>query len=154
MANETVKPEKKDENGKFEDKHLFQIIKRRVGQPKLYRSPEALAFKALEFFQWCTETKNKITFAGLRVFVDFSRQDWSNYKNRYPEYLDTISTIESALEAEWEGKLGWAGSTQGAIFWLKNKSGWMDEVTQNVKQITEVKPEVKDTGIELGTKEE
>lgn len=39
--------------------------------------------------------------------------------------------IESILEGDTEKKLMWAGSTQGAIFKLKNKHGWKDEVIQN-----------------------
>lgn len=132
----------RNEDGKFEDKELYEVVRRRVGQPKLYLTPEHLAFKALEFLEWCKQSKNKVTMAGMRVWIDFSRQNWSDYKTKYPEYFDTMNMIESLLEAEWEGKLGWAGSTQGAIFWLKNKSGWKDEVQQNVRQLTEVKPEV------------
>jgi hypothetical protein len=64
-----------------------------------------------------------------------NRTDWHNYKHNYPEYFNTISHIEEMLEASWEKKLSWAGSTQGAIFWLKNKAGWKDESTQtNINQ--------------------
>lgn len=132
MDNMDELKEQRDDKGKFIDKTLVSIYKRRVGQPKKFRTPEALAFKAIEYFEWCIETKNKVTFAGLRVFVDFSRENWSDYKNNYPEYFDTIRHIEQMLEAEWESKLGWAGSTQGAIFWLKNKAGWKDQ--QDVNQ--------------------
>jgi isopenicillin N synthase-like dioxygenase len=135
--------EGRDEKGKFIHKNLWHIVRERIGKPKKYPTPEELASKALEYFDWCAETKNKITFAGFRVYVDFSRTDWHNYKNNYPDYLNTINTIENLLEAEWEGKLGWAGSTQGAIFWLKNKAGWKDEITQNQNQtVTTVQPTI------------
>lgn len=129
--------EGRDENGRFTEKNLWSVMKKRVGQPKKAKSPELLSLKALEFFEWCEGTKNKITFAGLRLWVDFSRENWREYK-QYPEYVDVMNHIEQLLEAEWEGKLGWAGSTQGAIFWLKNKAGWKDEsdVNQNVTNIT------------------
>jgi hypothetical protein len=39
--------------------------------------------------------------------------------------------LDLILEDYFERKLQWAGSTQGAIFWLKNKAGWRDETTQN-----------------------
>jgi hypothetical protein len=130
------------ETGKFIEKNLWSLMRKRVGKPKMFPTPEELALKALEYFDWCQETKNKITYAGLRLFIGFSRQDWLNYKTNYPAYFDTIDHIDQLLEAEWEAKLGWAGSTQGAIFWLKNKAGWKDEVQQNVKQLTEVKPQV------------
>ena len=135
--------EGRDEKGRFTEKNLWSLVKKRVGQPKIFPTPEGLAEKALEYFDWCLETKNKITFAGLRVYIDFSRTDWHNYKNNYSEYLNTINTIENLLEAEWEGKLGWAGSTQGAIFCLKNKAGWKDEITQNQNQtVTTVQPSI------------
>lgn len=145
--------EPRHEDGRFIDKHLFQVYKRRVGQPKKYLTPEQLAFKALEFFSWCQETKNKVTFAGLRLFVHMSRENWSAYKNDYKEYSDTIYNIEQMLEAEWEGKLGWAGSTQGAIFWLKNKAGWKDEVTQHQNVVTNVAPQVIQSGTPLASNE-
>ena len=130
--------EGRDESGKFIHKNLYHLMRSRIGQPKKYPTPEELASKGLEYFEWVAETKQKITFAGLRLYVNFSRQDWSRYKNEYPDYCDTMNHIEQLLEAEWEGKLGWAGSTQGAIFWLKNKAGWKDEsdVNQNVTNIT------------------
>jgi isopenicillin N synthase-like dioxygenase len=123
--------EGRDEKGRFTEKNLWSIARKRIGQPKKYPTPEELAHQALEYFEWCGDTKNKITMAGLRLYINFSRQDWHNYKTQYPDYFDIMNTIETLLEAEWEGKLGWAGSTQGAIFWLKNKAGWKDESTQN-----------------------
>lgn len=146
--------EPRGENDKFIDKHLFQIMKRRVGQPKKFPTPEQLAFKAVEFFAWCVETKNKVTFAGLRLFVGMSRENWSAYKNDYKEYSDTIYNIEQMLEAEWEAKLGWAGSTQGAIFWLKNKAGWKDEITQNQLVTTAIQPQIMPTDTPLANSEE
>lgn len=128
MSNENN--EGRDEKGRFTEKNLWSIAKKRVGHPKKYPTPEELAFTALEYFEWCATTKNKITMSGLRVYIDFSRENWREYKT-YPEYVDTMNTIESLLEAEWEAKLGWAGSTQGAIFWLKNKASWRDETTQH-----------------------
>lgn len=130
--------EGRDEKGRFTEKNLWHIWRQRVGQPKKYPTPEELAFKSIEYFEWCEETKNKITQAGLRLYINFNREDWSNYKNNYPDYFDTMSHIETILESYFEAKLQWAGSTQGAIFWLKNKAGWKDESTQhqNVNNIT------------------
>jgi len=130
--------EGRDEKGRFTEKNLWSIAKKRVGQPKKAKTPEILAYKALEYFEWCAETKNKVTMAGLRLYIDFNRSDWSNYKTNYPEYFDTMNTIEALLEDYFEAKLQWAGSTQGAIFWLKNKAGWKDESTQhqNVTNVT------------------
>ena len=128
--------EGRDEKGKFTEKNIWSVMRTRVGKPKKYPTPEELAFKALEYFDWCTEVdKGKFAFAELRLYVGMNRTDWHNYKHNYPEYFNTISHIEEMLEASWEKKLQWAGSTQGAIFWLKNKAGWKDESTQtNINQ--------------------
>lgn len=141
------------ETGKFLDKNIYSILRKRIGKPKKFLTPEDLASKALEYFDWCVETKNKITFAGCRLWLNMSREDWSNYKNNenYTDYFDTIRHIEQTLENEWEGKLGWAGSTQGAIFWLKNKAGWKDEVVQHQHQtLTKVEPQVINNAPPLG----
>lgn len=124
--------EGRDEKGRFTEKNIWSLMRTRIGQPKKYPTPEELAYKALEYFDWCTEVdKGKFSFAELRLFVGMNRTDWHNYKHNYPDYFNTISHIEEMLEASWEKKLSWAGSTQGAIFWLKNKAGWKDESTQN-----------------------
>jgi hypothetical protein len=135
--------EGRDENGKFIHKNLWHLMRSRIGQPKKFLTPEELASKGLDYFEWVAETKQKITFAGLKLYVGMNRSDWHNYKQNYPDYFDTMNHIELLLEAEWEGKLGWAGSTQGAIFWLKNKAGWKDEITQNQNQtVTTVQPSI------------
>ena len=78
---------------------------------------------------------------------------WRTYKNR-PEFSDAFDYLETTLEDYNELKLGWAGSTAGAVFWLKNKAGWTDETTQkNEVHIVEVKPEVVDGTPPLENKE-
>ena len=148
--------EGRDEKGRFKERNLWSLMKKRVGQPKKYPTPEELAYKAIEYFEWSTTCdKGKFTFSGLRFYIGFSRQDWHNYKNNYPEYFDTIINIEQMLEDYWEKKLGWGGSTQGAIFWLKNKAEWVDEVTQNQRQtITTVNPTVISSTVPLSDSEE
>jgi len=145
--------EGRDENGKFIHKNLWHLMRSRVGQPKKYLTPEELAYKGLEYFEWVSETKQKVTFAGLRLYVGFNRTDWSRYKNEYTDYCDVMNHIELMLEAEWEGKLGWAGSTQGAIFWLKNKAGWKDEVHQHQNVATVIQPQVVQTDTPLANNE-
>jgi hypothetical protein len=120
--------EGRDEKGRFTEKNIWSVMRKNVGQPKKIPTPEELAYKALEYFDWCSEVdKGKFAFAELRLYVGMNRTDWHNYKHNYPEYFNTICHIEEMLEASWEKKLTWAGSTQGAIFWLKNKAGWKDE---------------------------
>lgn len=136
--------EGKDELGRFTEKNLYHLLAKNPGRPLKCETPDELAQKAIQYFEWSDKNdKGKYTFAGLRLFVGFSRENWREYKAR-PEFVDTIDHIETLLEDFFEKKLQWAGSTQGAIFWLKNKSGWKDEVTQNQNQtVTKVTIEEK-----------
>lgn len=121
----------RNEDGKWLHKSIVSIVKSRAGRPRFYPTPQLLIDKALEYFEWTAETKNKVTSAGIRIYLGInSRTLWKKYKDN-PEYTNAVELIEALLEADWEAKLGWAGSTQGAIFWLKNKSGWRDESTVN-----------------------
>jgi hypothetical protein len=123
--------EGRDENGKFTEKNLWAYVKKNSGRPMNFDTPQALLSKALEYFEWSSEVdKGKFTLAGLRVYIGFNRSTWHDYKVR-PEFSYTMNLIEEMLEDFYEKKLGWAGSTQGAIFWLKNKAGWKDEITNN-----------------------
>jgi hypothetical protein len=130
--------EGRDEKGKFTIRNMYHLMRERVGCPLKFDSPEALAEKAVEYFEWSDECdKGKYTSAGLRLYIGATRQTWHNYKNR-PDFFDTIDHIETILEDFNEKKLQWAGSTQGAIFWLKNKASWKDEstVNENVNNVT------------------
>lgn len=134
----------RDENGKFTEKNLYaQVYSERQGRPLAYETAEDIIEKGFEFFEWCQwSRKGKITSAGLRMYLGISRKTYHNYSKR-PDFLHAITYLEDTLEDFNELKLGWAGSTQGAIFWLKNKAGWKDETDQNINQIvTEVKPQI------------
>lgn len=127
--------EGRDEKGKFVLKNLYHLLAERAGRPLKMPTPQELAAKTVEYFEWSDQMdKGKYTFAGLRMYIGFSRENWREYKQK-PEFVDTMNHIESVLEDFFEKKLQWAGSTQGAIFWLKNKAGWKDESTQtNINQ--------------------
>jgi hypothetical protein len=130
--------EGRDEKGKFVVRNLYHLMRERVGRPLKFETPEELAEKAVEYFEWSQDCdKGRFTSAGLRLFIGATRSTWGDYKQR-PAFSDTISHIETLLEDFNEKKLQWAGSTQGAIFWLKNKAGWKDEqdVNQRVTNIT------------------
>lgn len=130
--------EGRDEKGKFTEKNLYYLLATHTGRPLKVQSAQELASKALEYFKWSdANDKGKYTFAGLRLFIGFNRENWREYRQR-PDFVDTMNQIEGILEDFFEKKLQWAGSTQGAIFWLKNKAGWKDEstVNENVTNVT------------------
>jgi len=126
--------EGRDEKGRFTEKNMWSYVRENFngGRPRHYDDPITLITKGLEYFEWCDQVrKGKYTEAGLRLFLGFTnRQSWSDYKHN-PMFSDIIYTLESIMEDDVEQKLMWAGSTQGAIFKLKNKHGWKDEVTQH-----------------------
>jgi hypothetical protein len=136
--------EGRDDKGKFTEKNLYaQVYNDNQGRPSLYEDPQDVVEKGVEFFEWCLwARKGKLTSAGLRLWLGMSKTSYHNYSKK-PDFMNALSYLETVLEDFNELKLGWAGSTQGAIFWLKNKAGWKDETDQNINQIvTEVKPQI------------
>lgn len=122
----------------FKEGNLFHLLATNAGRPRIFDTPEELATRVIEYFEWSAENdKGKFTSAGLRLFCNLSRYNWRDYKAK-PEFAHTLDQIEVILEDFYEKKLHWAGSTQGAIFWLKNKAGWKDEstVNENVTNLT------------------
>jgi len=131
--------EGRDEKGRFTEKNLYaQVYNDRQGRPRLYNDPADLIEKGVEFFEWCLwARKGKLTSAGLRLYLGMSKSTYHEYRKN-PDFSDALDYLETTLEDYNELKLGWAGSTQGAIFWLKNKAGWTDEQTVN-QNVTEFK---------------
>jgi len=128
--------EGRDEKGKFTEKNLYaHVYSERQGRPLAYETPDEIIEKGFEFFEWCQwARKGKITSAGLRLYLGISRKTYHNYSKR-ADFLHALTYLEDTLEDFNELKLGWAGSTQGAIFWLKNKAGWQDEIVNKVESI-------------------
>lgn len=126
--------EGRDEKGRFIEKNIYNYLRKNYngGRPRIYDNPDDLINKALEYFDWADETqKGKYAEAELRLWLGFySRTSWKEYKEN-PLFANAIYIVESILEGDLEKKLMWAGSTQGAVFKLKNKHGWRDEQHNN-----------------------
>lgn len=121
----------RDEKGRFTEKNLWAFVKKNVGRPPTFRDADTLLQRAIDYFQWADDTrKGKYNEAHLRMWLGLNRKRWHEYKNK-PEFSDAIDYITSFMEGDTDDRLMWAGSTQGAIFRLKNKYGWKDEATQN-----------------------
>jgi len=135
----------RDEKGKFIAKNTWQMLKEVYsgGRPRVYDDADQMLLVAMEYFEWADEVhKGKYAEADLRLFLGFhGRTTWHDYKHN-PKFTNAIYIIESILEGDTEKKLMWAGSTQGAIFKLKNKHGWKDEITQNQNVATVIQPQV------------
>lgn len=136
-------------NGQFTKGNLYHLIRTKT-KDKAYKTPEEFAEKVYEYFEWSKEhDKGKFTLAGLCLFVHLTKPTLKKYLQT-EGYDEVVEKALLVLEDHNEKKLGWAGSTQGAIFWLKNKAGWQDEVIQNqINTITTVEPKVIDVGLPI-----
>ena len=149
--------EGRDEKGKFTAKNAWQMVRETYGggRPRIYDDPNILIERAMQYFEWADETqKGKYAEAHLRLWLGFyNRKNWKDYKDN-PQFSNAIYIIESILEGDNEQKLMWAGSTQGAIFKLKNKHGWKDESESKVQQVvTTVTPQIINDSPPLENKE-
>lgn len=153
--------EGRDEKGRFAIGNLFSLGGYNSGRPPIYSEPDAMFDKIAEYIKWADDQKGKTgkglyTLEGAALYLGFaSVQSMYDYEKRNSEFSYVINRYRLFL-AEWNvQKLYWAGTTQGAIFWLKNKADYRDEVIQQQNQtITQVTPVVKDSGTPLGDKED
>lgn len=124
----------RDDKGRFVERNICHLLRKvhAGGITKKYGTPDELLERGFEYFEWADDVhKGKYAYADLRLFIGFlSRNTWKTYKDD-PLFQDAIYILESIMEGDLEKKLMWAGSTQGAIFKLKNKFQWTDEVTQH-----------------------
>jgi len=126
-----------------QDKFKAYELLRGSGQPPKYRSVKAFTEKAIQYFEKCAATEEKITISGLCLFMGFaSRQSFYDYKTdkhgNDSKFSYTITKIRLLIENHYEKKLqSGAQYSSGAIFALKNL-GWTDK--------TEIEAKVAVTG--------
>jgi len=105
------------------------------GRPAIYKTPEELYNKIMEYFQWAEDdNKGKITITGLTLYLGFeSRKSLSDYEDK-PEFSTLIKRARLAVESYYEEKLS-NMTYGGAIFALKNLGAeyWKDKTEQDVK---------------------
>lgn len=151
----------RDEKGRFVKGNLFSIGGYNHGRPALYDSPEVMFDKIAEYIEWEDSQKGGIgkgvyTLEGCALFLGFaSVQSMYDYEKRNTDFSYVINKYRLYLTHWNVQKLYWAGTTQGAVFWLKNKSDYRDEVTQHqIQTITEVKPVIVQSDTPLSDKED
>ena len=92
--------------------------KRGAGQPPKFDTPEQMAIRAREYFEWCSKTplnehkifaqqgeiidgevkhKRPFTQAGLCVYLGISEDTWRNYRDKKPEYFEVTKLITDAM---------------------------------------------------------
>ena len=99
-------------------KELWEVMKSRgIGKPPAFSSPEEMAMRAYEYFEWCGEKvmleekvsffqgdpssafvahKRPMTQAGLCIFLGVGVSTWHDYKKK-PAYSEVIKDIESVM---------------------------------------------------------
>jgi len=120
------------------------------GQPPIFKDPEEMRMKILEYFEWIKGDLNapedmvtkgaykrypeNVTITGLCLYLGFeSRQSFYDYEKR-DGFSYIVKHARMRVENGYENKLLDAKNPTGPIFALKNM-GWTDR--QEIDQKTE-----------------
>lgn len=101
-------------------------VKRAVGRPRLYDSPEDFEAKVYEYQAHCIEIKEPVTWTGLALFLGFSSRQSIDEYQKYDGFSDSVKKAKTFVEYHYELRLCGDRPT-GAIFALKNM-GWDDKM--------------------------
>lgn len=128
----------RDEKGRFKKGNLFSVGNT-GGRPPVFKNQDEMFDKIAEYIEWendqvSGEQKGKYSLEGCALYLGFaSVQSMYDNEKRSPEFSYVINRFRLFLTKWNVDKLYWGGSTQGAIFWLKNKSDYKDETIQHQK---------------------
>lgn len=118
---------------------------KKVGRPKLFKTPEELEEKINTYFYQCKEEERPYTMSGLAFALGIDRKTLINY-GKDEEFFPTIKRARNFVEQYVEERLlTQSGVTTGVIFNLKNNFDWKDkqEIDANVKT-QEIRVELED----------
>lgn len=87
-----------------------------MGRRPKFSNEEILKERCRAYFDNCIQKEEIPSKPGMRVFLDITRETYSQYKKKFP---DTIKKAENLIETAWVEKLR-SNSPTGAIFYLKN----------------------------------
>lgn len=90
------------------------------GRPIKFESAQALQTAVNQYL-----SHDRITLAGLALYLGIDRQTLYNYAER-DEFFDIIKKAREAVEAKYEERLIYESQPTGVIFALKNM-GWKDK---------------------------
>lgn len=98
-----------------------------AGRPRKFDTPEDLESLCDEYFKG-TE---RPTMSGLCNYLGIPRQTLSDYHKR-DDYSDIVKNARQKVEEAVEEALLYDKAGAGAIFWLKNHAGYVDQTQQDV----------------------
>ena len=97
-----------------------------VGRPRKYETPEDFDRKVEEYYAYCKQEKEPVTWTGLALYLGFSsRQSIDEYLH-YEGFSDSVKRAKALVEWHYEMRLVTSSTPTGAIFALKN-FGWSDK---------------------------
>ena len=109
-----------------------------MGRPRKFESAAELYEKGLEYIKEIQEKGDHLTFTGLCIALDTTRETLDDYfsgkyDDDYNKYSDSAKRLKQYCENYAEQRL-FGNNPTGAIFALKNY-GWKDkqEVEANIK---------------------
>lgn len=107
-------------------KKMPPMVKRKVGRPLLYETPEEILAKFEDYKKHVEYVRKPMTLSGMRLYLGFnSRQSLLNYQERSAEFFDAIKKVYLEIAEHYEimGQSGKGGNFP--IFALK-QMGWTD----------------------------
>jgi hypothetical protein len=131
------------------------------GRPLKFKTVKELESKIDEYFAWCdarvkeffdTKTNATVvynspapyTMSGLAFYLDIDRRTLVNYSHK-DQFFPTIARARAKVEQDHETRLLESRTPQGAMFALKNNSGWIEEskttLDAEINSKTELTPE-------------
>jgi hypothetical protein len=100
-----------------------------------FEDAKALKERIDAYFADCDSKKTPYTITGLALALGTNRQTLLRYEHEYDdqEIAGLIQQAKARCEQDVEQRLlTGKGSPAGAIFWLKNNSGWRDQTDVQV----------------------
>ena len=101
--------------------------KNKVGRPRMFKSPEQMMNKALEFQKICLKNDRPFLFISFASWMGVHSTTVSEYA-KFPEFTETVKNIQQMAEiALIEGGMTGRYNPSMSIFLAKNNHGYTDQ---------------------------
>jgi len=101
--------------------------KQKIGRPRIFKNPETMMEKALEYQKICLENDRPFLFIGFSSWMGIHNTTVSEYA-KFPEFTETVGLIQQLAEVGLiEGGLTGKYNATFSMFMAKNKHGYSDK---------------------------
>ena len=101
--------------------------KNKVGRPRIFKSPEQMMDKALEFQKICLENDRPFLFISFASWMGVHSDIIAEY-GKFPEFTGTVKSIQQMAEISLvEGGMTGRYNPSMTIFLAKNNHGYTDQ---------------------------